>query len=214
MRPPRRGCSRCSRRPCRGDRGRGRLPRAGRRRIVGDAASASRRTGDDQSRWPALQGPHNAQNVAARRCAVREGARDRRRRRSPAASPPIPACRTGWSGSPRRTASCSSTTARRPTRPRRRRRWPPIRRSTGSSAGWPRPDDLDACEPISSAMSAPPTRSARPGRCSPGCSRARCRSASREMLVTAVNEAAGAARAGRGGLAVAGLRLVRPVPGL
>ena len=59
----------------------------------------------DQSRWPALQGPHNAQNVAAAVAvgaalgvadeAIAQGARHL-----------SAACRTGWSGSPRRTASC------------------------------------------------------------------------------------------------------------
>ena len=72
--------------------------------------------------WPALQGPHNAQNAAAaiRRSALALGVTADRSR----ASAPIPACRTAWSGCARRTASSSSTTARRPTRPRPRRRWP------------------------------------------------------------------------------------------
>ena len=43
------------------------------------------------------------------------------------------------------TASSSSTTARRPTRIRPRRRWRPIRTSTGSSAGWRRREDLGPC---------------------------------------------------------------------
>ena len=47
--------------------------------------------------------------------------------------------------------------------------------STGLSAGCAKTDDLDAVRSRSSAMSAPPTRSARPGRCSRSCSRARCR---------------------------------------
>ena len=55
---------------------------------------------------------------------------------------PIPACRTAWSASARRTACCSSTTARRPMPRPRRRRWRLIPRSAGSWAGRPRRDSL------------------------------------------------------------------------
>ena len=101
-----------------GDRDRGRLHAGDRRRGRPDRGRCFvvlGATSKDQSRWPSLQGPHNAQNVAA---AVGGGARARRsttRSIADGARAPIPACRTGWSGSPRSTASCSSTTARRPT---------------------------------------------------------------------------------------------------
>ena len=58
----------------------------------------------DQSRWPSLQGPHNAQNALAA-IAVVQGAGRQRSRRSTAASRASRACRTGWSGSRRTTAS-------------------------------------------------------------------------------------------------------------
>ena len=122
-----RGCSRCS--------------RPGRAAIVGDEQSvdvgpvaAGRR----------CKGPHNAQNAARGDRRVRS-ARACRRRRSPRASPPIPACRTGWSGCARRTASCSSTTARRPTRIRPRRRSPPIRYVHWIVGGLAKTEDLGPC---------------------------------------------------------------------
>ncbi len=91
-----------------------------------------------QADWPALAGPHNAQNAAAAiAVCLRAGDRPRRDRRR--ARAPTPACRTGWSGCARSAASPMSTTARRPTRRRPPRRSPRFRTSTGSPAGWPRP---------------------------------------------------------------------------
>ena len=92
--------------------------------------------------------PGSAQRPERRRRGRgRAGARRRRRGDRARRSPPIPACRTGWSGSPRRTACCSSTTARRPIRLRPRRRWPPIPAVHWILGGLPKSDDLDACEP-------------------------------------------------------------------
>ena len=121
--------------PCRGDRRRGRShaapsPARSRARSSWSSSERGRRTSRAGRRCRARTMPRTSppRSRSARRSASPT-------RRSRGASPPIPACRTGWSGWPRRTASCSSTTARRPTRLRPRRRSPPIRRSTGSSAG-------------------------------------------------------------------------------
>ena len=195
--------------PCRGDRGRGRLHQ-GDRRAGRPAARSSSRPNEvkDQSRWPALQGPHNAQNVAA---AVARGARAWRRddaiARGLATYPGLP---HRMERVARGRACCSSTTARRPTRPPPRRRWPPIRRCTGSSAACPR-RTISAPASLISAMSAPPIRSARPGRCSRDCCGRRSRSTNAECSTRAVRTRGGRGASGRGGPAVAGLRLVRPV---
>jgi UDP-N-acetylmuramoylalanine--D-glutamate ligase len=135
----------------------------GRRVLVG--------SGDvrDQSRWPSLKGPHNAQNVAA---AVASSGSPTRR--SPPRSSPFPGCRTGWSGWPRRMACCSSTIPRRPIRPRPRRRWLLTRRCTGSSAGF-RNRTTSTRASRSSTTSRPPTRSAKQGRCSRSCWLTGCR---------------------------------------
>ena len=92
----------------------------------------------DQSRWPALQGPHNAQNALAAIAACQALG-------MPEAA--IDAGLESFKGLPHRMERvgdrerrrCTSTTARRPTRTRLR---PRSRRSTaftGSSAGRPRP---------------------------------------------------------------------------
>ena len=141
------------------------------RRCAGDGRRRDRvRRRCDQSSWPALQGPHNAQNAARgdRACARRSGLptttiAERPRDLSRPAAP-------DGAGRARRTASCSSTTARRPTRTRPRRRSPPIRDVHWIVGGLAKTDDLGAVRARISAMSAPPTRSARPGRCSPSCS--------------------------------------------
>ena len=152
----RRGCSRCSRRDhvavigVDDDRDATIARRAGARLQVrdGSASTASRPTMcTDQSRLAGAAGP--AQRPERRgRDRRRAGARADRRRRSIAGPrAPIPACRTGWSGSPRRTACCSSTTARRPTRPRPRRRSPPSRAIHWILGGLAKTDDLDDCAP-------------------------------------------------------------------
>ena len=143
------------------------------RRVI---SSSSRRHDRNRRLAGRCQGPHNAAERGRRRAACRAlGIDDGDDRRG--ARRPIPACRTGWSGSPRRTACCSSTTARRPmpTRPRRRCAYPddpldPRRPSRRSG-------DLEPLRALFRPCRARPTRSARPGRCSRGCSRARCRSA-------------------------------------
>ena len=65
------------------------------------------------------------------------------------------ACRTAWSAWPRRTACCSSTTARRPTQPRPHQRLVPGRGSTGSSGGCPRVTTLTPVRPISATWCRP-----------------------------------------------------------
>jgi UDP-N-acetylmuramoylalanine-D-glutamate ligase len=98
--------------------------------LTGERVLVSSADVKDQSLWPSLQGPHNAQNVAAAVAVARAlGLPTRRRRRR---LPPILASRIGWSGFGRRTESSSSTTARRRTRRRLRPLWLPIRRCTGS----------------------------------------------------------------------------------
>ena len=117
------------------------------------------------------------------------------RRQSPRACAPIPACRTGWSGSPRRTASCSSTTARRPTPIRPRRRSPPTRISTGLSAGCAKGEGLGPCADQLGHVRAAYTI----GEAGPMFAQlleGRVPVSRSEMLARAVSEAAEAARSG------------------
>ena len=60
---------------------------------------------------------------------------------------PIPACRTEWSGSARKKACCSSTTARRPTRPRPRPRSRHLSEIRWICGGQAKTDNLDECAP-------------------------------------------------------------------
>ena len=117
---PRRGCSRCSR-PASAVIARETSRLATNMRSVGSRTTTGLRDrcgrNADQSRWPALQGPHNAANAAAAIAVCKALGLDDEDNRARACAP-IPACRTGWSGWPSATASCSSTTARRPTRTR------------------------------------------------------------------------------------------------
>ena len=86
--------------------------------------------------------PQNAAAAIAvcRRLAVRT-------QRSSKASAPTPASRTAWSASARRTAFSSSTTARRPTRPRPLRRSPPFPSIRWILGGQAKTDNLDECAP-------------------------------------------------------------------
>ncbi len=165
----------------------------------------------DQSRWPSLQGPHNAQNVAAAVAVARElGVSDEAIARGLATYPGLPhrmervAERDGvlFVNDSKATNPTSTAPALAA--------YPAIHWILG---GLPKSDDLDPCEPCS-AMSAPPTRSARRDRCSRGCCGRQVHVAECEKLDRAVDAAAEAAKAGRGGAALARLRLIRPVPGL
>jgi UDP-N-acetylmuramoylalanine--D-glutamate ligase len=116
----------------------------------------------DQSHWPALQGPHNAQNVAAaiETCEVLglgEGEIEEGLRSYP--------------GLPHRMErirekdGVTSTTARRPTRPRPRRRSPRSNASAGFAAGSPRPT-ISTSARRTSAMSPRPIPLAKRANCS------------------------------------------------
>ena len=144
--------------------------------------------------WPTLQGPHNAQNApAAAGCRVAWRS---------AESVIAEGLRT-YPGLPHRMERIAER-ERHPLRQRQQGDQPGFHRagarrltriSTGLSAAAPRATISGRARPIS-AMSAPPTRSARPGRCSRACSRARCPVTQCEMLMKAVERAADAATPG------------------
>jgi hypothetical protein len=135
--------------------------------VVGTDAEALRATGllPSQEHWPALQGPHNAECCSGDSGLSLAWAERGDNRRSPPylSRPAAPHGAVGREGRRR-----SSTTARRPTRPRPRRRSQRLRASAGFAAGRPRPTASTNAR-RTSAMSAPPTRSARRRSCSRSC---------------------------------------------
>ena len=153
----RRGCSRCSRRAMPAvDRrstaeaddhvsttreqiaGRSQLHLTDRRRRVHGARSSA---------WPALQGPHN--RAECRRCDRRvprlSGSTEARSSEGLRTYPGLPHRMERVAREA--TASCSSTTARRPTRPRPRPRSPPFRAIRWILGGQAKSDNLDECAP-------------------------------------------------------------------
>ena len=185
--------------------------------LVGAARSLTQIVGrrmQDQSRWPALQGPHNAQNAAAA-IAVSRGAGHRRRGRSTSGLDTYPGLphrmervaekdgvlfvNDSKATNPTSTAPALAAYPRDPLDPRR---------------AAPRRDDLDACAPHLGHVAR---------RLHDRRGRADVRATARGRIVPvermrdadeAVQRAADAARPGEVGAAVAGLRVVRPVQGL
>jgi UDP-N-acetylmuramoylalanine--D-glutamate ligase len=115
----------------------------------------------DSLRWPALQGPHNAQNAARRDRRVR-GAGHRPKRRSMTG---WPACRPAAPHGAGREFAWRAVRQRQqgdqPGSPPRRR-WQPIPRIHWILGGKAKTDNLDACRP-GFGMSCTPIRSARRG---------------------------------------------------
>ena len=114
----------------------------------------------------------------------------------------------------RRTASLSSTTARRPTRPRPRRRWPrsdAIRWILGGQAKTRQSRRMRAAFRPCRAR---PIPSARRANCSRGCWRRTCRWQNAETLEEAVKQRRGGCRSRAIRCCCRRPALVRPVPGL
>ena len=98
----------------------------------------------DQAGWPALQGPHNAQNIAIA-LAVAEALGLDAQRRPARRWPPMPACRTGWSGPPSIAVCSTSTTARRPIPASTAPALAAFPRIHWIVGGLPKGDNLDEC---------------------------------------------------------------------
>ncbi len=120
-----------------------------RHRCAGDAASASLVASTDikdQSRWPALQGPHNAQNAAAAVAVARAlGLADEAIARGPRHLS-RPAAPHGARAREGRRPLRQRQQGDQP-RPRPRRRSAPIPSIHWILGGLPKTDDLDECAP-------------------------------------------------------------------